>query len=316
MDLRQLAAVTAVADHHSFSAAARALHTVQSNVSTHIARLERELGATLVERSTGRLTEAGEIVVSRARRVQAELDALVADVSSSLGEISGQVRLGVIGTTGRWLVPALLTRMEASLPRVRMVTVDATTTSLIPQLASGRLDVAVVNLPVVDPDTDVEPLFEEEHVVLAPAAHPLAAHRHLSLADLAEVPLLLEPPGTGFRDDLDTDAARAGVLLVAQAEVDGMRLLASLAHQGFGAAILPASAIVDWTDGDGHTIPLEGTTPRGVGLAFPRRGHLSSPARAVVELLREVVADEAPKRPGLRLTSARTASGGGTVSGV
>ena len=316
MDLRQLAALTAVADHHSFSAAARALHTVQSNISTHVARLERELGATLVERSTGRLTEAGEIVVSRARRVQAELDALSADVSSSLGEISGQVRLGVIGTTGRWLVPALLTRMADDLPRVHLVTIDATTTSLIPQLASGGLDVAVVNLPVVDPDTDVEALFEEEHVVLAPTGHPLAGHAQLSLGDLAEVPLLLEPPGTGFRDDLEADAARAGVVLVAQAEVDGMRLLASLAHQGFGAAILPASAIVDWSDGAGQTIPLDGTTPRAVGLALPRRGRLSSPARAVVELVRDVVAAEVPHRRGLRLSGARAAAGDGAVSGV
>lgn len=316
MDLRQLAALTAVADHHSFSAAARALHTVQSNISTHVARLERELGASLVERSTGRLTEAGEIVVSRARRVQAELDALTADVSSSLGEVSGQVRLGVIGTTGRWLVPALLTRMAEALPRVRLVTIDATTTSLVPQLASGGLDVAVVNLPVSDPDTDVEPLFEEEHVVLAPTGHPLAAYPHLSLGDLAEVPLLLEPPGTGFRDDLDADADRAGVVLVAQAEVDGMRLLASLAHQGFGAAILPASAIVDWTDGDGHRIPLGGTTPRAVGLALPRRGRLSSPARAVVELIRDVVTAEVPDRPGLRLSPTRSSRGVRAVSGT
>jgi DNA-binding transcriptional LysR family regulator len=117
MDLRQLAALTAVADHHSFSAAARALHTVQSNISTHVARLERELGTALVERSTGELTEAGEVVVARARRVQAELAALTADVASSLGEISGHVRLGVIGTTGRWLVPALLTALAEALPR-------------------------------------------------------------------------------------------------------------------------------------------------------------------------------------------------------
>ena len=57
MDLRQLAAVVAVADHRSFSAAARALHTVQSNVSTHVARLEKELGATLIDRATGRPTK-------------------------------------------------------------------------------------------------------------------------------------------------------------------------------------------------------------------------------------------------------------------
>ena len=93
------------------------------------------------------------------------------------------------------------------------------------------------------------------------------------------MPLLLEPPGTGFRDDLDADAARAGVTLVPQAEVDGMRLLASLAYQGYGAAILPASAIVEWTDGIWQAVPLDGTTPRGVGLATPRRGRLSAAGR-------------------------------------
>jgi len=60
-----------------FSAAADVLHTVQSNVSTHIARLERELGVTLVDRAAGRLTEEGEVVVARARRIAGELDAPV-----------------------------------------------------------------------------------------------------------------------------------------------------------------------------------------------------------------------------------------------
>jgi LysR family hydrogen peroxide-inducible transcriptional activator len=307
MDLRQLAALTAVADHRSFSAAARALHTVQSNISTHIANLERELGGELVDRASGRLTEAGDAVVARARRVQAELEAMSADVAAALGEVSGTVRVGVIGTTGRWLVPMLLSAAAEAHPKVRLVVVDATTTSLLPQLASGTLDVAVVNLPATDPDVDTEVLFEEEHVLLLTRTHPLASATSLHLADLADVPLLLEPAGTGFRDDLDADAARAGVKLVAQAEVDGMRLLASLAYQGFGAAILPASAIVEWSDGTWATVPLEGTTPRGVGLATPRRGRLSAPARATADVLRRVITADVPSRPGLRLpASARS----------
>lgn len=315
MDLRQLAALTAVADHHSFSAAARALHTVQSNVSTHVAHLEREVGAPLVDRASGQLTEAGQIVVGRARRVRAELDALTADVASTLGEIAGQVRIGVIGTTGRWLVPGLLAQMALAHPKVRIITVDATTTSLIPQLATGRLDIAVVNLPATDPDVEVEALFEEDHVVLAPARHPLATKERLSLSDLADIPLLLEPAGTGFRDDLDVDAARAGVTLVAQAEVDGMRLLASLAYQGYGAAILPASAIVEWSDGTWRVIPLDGTRPRAVGLASPRRGQLSAPARATVDIIHQVVAADVPTRSGLHLTLTGRPADAATMSG-
>lgn len=310
MDLRQLAAVTAVADHHSFSAAARALHTVQSNVSTHIAHLERELGTSLVDRTTGLLTEAGELVVARARRVQIELEALTSDVASALGDISGQVRFGVIGTTGRWLVPMLLAELAEAHPRVRLVVVDATTTSLLPQLAAGTLDLAVVNLPAVDPDVATEGLFDEDHVLLMGDDHPLATLTDIDLRELDGLPLLLEPPGTGFRDDLDADAARAGVTLIPQAEVDGMRLLASLASSGFGAAILPASAVVEWTDGAWRTVALHGTTPRSVGLATPRRGRLAAAGRATVDVLREVIRREVPDRPGLHLPAPRAGTAG------
>ena len=104
MDLRQLEALAAVAEHGRFSAAARALHTVQSNISTHVARLEDELGAILVDRSAGQLTPEGEVVLARARRVNAELEAMRADVSSMTSHVTGPVRMGVIGTTGRWLL--------------------------------------------------------------------------------------------------------------------------------------------------------------------------------------------------------------------
>src|SRR5213075_736279 len=193
MDLRQLNAVVAVAEYGSFSAAARALHTVQSNISTHVARLERELGVTLVDRATGKLTPEGEIVVSRARRVEVELEALVADVAAVHSEVEGAARIGVIGTTARWLVPPLLEAMAAEYPRVRVVVVDATTTSLLPQVHSGQLDLAVLALPVHDPDVDSDALFEEELLVIAPLDHPLANEDRVTLAQLAEHDLLLEP---------------------------------------------------------------------------------------------------------------------------
>ncbi len=301
MDLRQLAALTAVADHHSFSAAARALHTVQSNVSTHVARLEQELGTALVERASGTLTDEGQVVVQRARRIQGELEALAADVASLRHEVSGPARLGVIGTTGRWLVPLLLDAVAASHPRVRLVLVDATTTSLLPQVVAGRLDLAVVNLPVDDPDLVVQDLFEEDRILVAPTSHPLASEDRVTLADLAGHDLLLEPPGTAFRDDLDAEAERAGVTLSAQAEVDGMRLVASLAFAGFGAAVLPASAAPGGIAGDWRRVEVSGLARRSVGLVVRRRGLPSAPARAVREVLGDVIGREVPGQPGLHL---------------
>lgn len=300
MDLRQIRALVAVADHQSFSAAARSLHTVQSNVSTHIARLERELRASLVDRSTGKLTQEGEAVVSRARRIEDELDAITADIASLVGEITGVVRIGVIGTTARWFVPSLLERAEAAYPKLRLIIVDATTTSLVPQVVEGRLDTALVNLPVDNPDIDTELLFLEDCVVLAPMSHPIAAFDEIDLAELARHPLLVPPRGTTFRDVADREAADRGLELQIRAEVDGVRLLASLAFQGFGAALVPASAAPrHLQSGPWKRVPVTDIARRSVGLVTNRRSSPAAPAREVRRMIRETIAANAAEQPGI-----------------
>ncbi|HET9543664.1 MAG TPA: LysR family transcriptional regulator [Acidimicrobiales bacterium] len=302
MDLRQLNALLAVAEHGGFSAAARALHTVQSNVSTHVARLEKELGATLIDRATGRPTKEGEAVLTRAIRIRAELEALSSDVASLGARVAGTARLGMIGTTARWLAPLLFEALEEHYPEVRMVLVDATTTSLLPRVDRGDLDLAIVNLPAESMESQAEPLFDEDRILLVPPDHPLGAAPTVALRALADYDLLLEPVGTAFRDELDVQAAAVGVRLRARAEIDGMRLLASLVIAGFGAAVLPASAVPavpPRADAPWRVIAVDGLQPRTVGLAQRRRGLLSSPAAAVRDLLVDVVATGVAERPGL-----------------
>ncbi len=291
MDLRQLQALLAVAEHQSFSAAARSLHTVQSNVSTHVARLEKELGSRLIDRSHGVLTVEGEIVADRARRVIAEIRSIEDDLNSVRNEITGAVRIGVIGTTARWLIPPLLIAMKTKHPMVEMKVIEATTTSLIPMILSDQIDTAIVNLPVDDPDIDTKNLFTEDHIVVAPLGHPLAAFDRVSLKELARHEVLLPPPGTAFRDAIDADAARRGVELKVLAEVDGLRLLTSLAFQGFGPAIVPSGATPQWLHGDWKRVGVDGLSQRRVGLAFPRRTMPSAPTRATITVVCEVIAD-------------------------
>ncbi|MBW3610329.1 MAG: LysR family transcriptional regulator [Actinobacteria bacterium] len=301
MDLRQLAALVAIDEEGSFSAAAGRLHTVQSNVSTHIARLERELGTPLVDRSMGKLTQEGQAVVARARRVQSELDALVADVASMRDEVAGQVRLGVIGTTGRWLLPPLLAAMAERHPKVRVAVLEGNTTSLLPQLLAGALDLAVVNLPIDDHDVVMEALFEEDLVLVAPHGHPLAERDRVGLDELAHHELLLPPPGTSIRVELDRAAEAAGVVLQAKAELDGLRLIASLAFEGFGAAVLPATAVPRWLDGAWRLVRIHGLGRRRVSIARRRAGLPSAPARALHQVVVDVVAERASSQPSVDL---------------
>jgi LysR family hydrogen peroxide-inducible transcriptional activator len=304
MDLRQLAALVGVAESGSFSAAARAMHTVQSNVSTHIARLERELGVTLVDRTTGSLTPEGQVAVRRARHIQVELEALVTDVAAVRDEVAGNVRVGCIGTVGRWLVPLVLERVTRDHPNIQLVVVDATTTSLLPQLLADNLDLAIVNLPVNDPEIVTEQLFDEDRMVVAPIGHPLAGRGRVHLTDLGDHELLLEPKGTSFRDELDAEAAAVGVTLRPRAEVDGLRLIATLAFQGFGAAIIPSTAAPPWLAGEWERVGVDGLARRSVGLARRRRGLLSAPARALREAIQETVRLEADNMDGVHTVGA------------
>ena len=302
MDLRQLNHLIAVAEHQSFSAAARALHTVQSNVSTHVAKLEKELGAALIDRHTMEPTAEGRAVLERARRIRTELQAINDDIVSMRHEVAGEVRIGCIGTTGRWMASPLLGRLAERHPSLLPVLVDATTTSLTPRVLDGDLDMAIVNTPVVEAGLESEPLFDEERIIVAPADHPLADRGTIDVADLAEHPVMLTPRGTTFRDAIDQELAAAGVRLTAAAEVDGLRLLASLAYQGYAPALLPASAVSGYPDGDWSLVHVEGLARRSVGLVRNRRTTPSMPIRAAREVVLDVIREIAPRQPGIHVT--------------
>lgn len=299
MDVRQLSTLVAIADHGTFSAAARALYTVQSNVSSHIARLEKELGVTLVDRAHGGLTEEGGRVVERARRILNELDDITADMSSRNADVSGQTRIGVIGTTARWLIPMFLSRLTEAHPHVRVIVQEGATSSLVPNVVTGQLNAAIVHLPVDDPELIIEPLFAEDLLLLAADSHPLAARSTIPLADLHEVPLLLPPPGAALRRVLERAAATAGITLRAQAEVDGVRLLASLAFDGFGAAIVPATAVPTWLEGSFQRITVPELPRRVVAFARRRRPSATAPTMAALETLRAVTREQGSLQNGI-----------------
>lgn len=297
--MRQLSALVAIADHGTFSAAARALFTVQSNVSSHIARLEKELGTVLVDRAQGGLTDDGERVVERARRILHELDDIAAEVATAEGEVAGDVRLGMLGTTARWLLPRLLSVLGTEHPLVRAIVSEGSTSVLIPGLVSGRFNAAVIHLPVDDPELTLEPLFAEDLLLVAHAEHPLAGREELSLRELSAHRLLLPPAGSALRRVLDRAAAGAGVGLRAQAEIDGVRLLAALALDGHGAAIVPATA-ARGIDGRRVLVPVPELPPRVVALAHRRRPAPGAPAKVLFAALRAVIVERAGDQPGVR----------------
>ena len=141
-------------------------------------------------------------MAARARRIQAELEALTADVAAVRDEVTGSVQVGMIGSTARWLAPALLEALAVAYPKINVVLHDAATSAQVPLLVTGQIELGVLALPIEDPDVSSVPLFEEESVLLVPETHPLAGRKRLSINDLEDQELLLLPKGTTFRDCL------------------------------------------------------------------------------------------------------------------
>ena len=290
MEIRQLEALIGIADHRSFSGAAETLGTVQSNISNRIARLEAELGTELVNRATGTLTESGEIVANRARRVLAELRAIASDVSELNADIHGQVVLGMIGTAGRWIVPLLLDAQRSHYPHIALRIVEGSNSVIEPQLVKGQLDLAVLAWPIYAPELTEVDLFSEDLVLIVDKKHALAKMPEpLSFTTLSQFEILLPLQGTPIRREIDDASRLVGVELQPLIELDGLRTIASLTFDGHGPSILPATMLSKHLRDKFVARHIDNIAKRRVVLATRRFGFPAAPVRAIHALLVDVV---------------------------
>lgn len=194
MELRQLEYFVAVADEGGFGRAAVRLHVVQASVSQQVARLERELGLRLFDRTTRRvgLTAAGERLLPEARAALAAVARVghVAAEMASGGE--GILRLGTTRAFAERVYPALDVLAE-QVPMLRVRLVQEARERRIGALRSGELDAALVRGGGPLPGLEVLPVWDDPLIVALPATHPLAALPRLEPADLAGLPLRLAP---------------------------------------------------------------------------------------------------------------------------
>ncbi len=296
MDVKQLKSLVAVDDHGSFSGAANALDTVQSNVSAHISKLENELNAVLIDRRDGTLTEKGQIVVKRARTAISELEAIYSDLSSLTTDVKGRVRVGLIGTTARWLIPLLTTQIVQDHPHMKLHLSEGTSSALHRWLHEGVIDLAILNTPIYASDIHFRVLFEEQMVLAVPPEYDIAKKDQIYLSDLENIEILTPPKGNWFRDELDAVAAKSGTRLKTKAEIDGLRLIAALATDGFGPAIVPATAISPHLGDRVVTVPVVDVAPRKVGIARRKNQIESSAVRGFTISLEMLL-----QRPGVQL---------------
>lgn len=289
MELRHLETLMAIDEQGSFTAAADALSTVQSNVSEQIRQLERELGAELLVRNRrGAVpTECGEVVLARARRIRREIEGLRDDLAAVRGLETGEAGLGIVGTASRWLVPQLVGELRAGAPGVRLRISEAASERLFVEVLDHEVAQAVVTEPVLDPGLAVEHLMEEALVGIVPLDAELP--EPVTIADLARLPVIMPVAGNPLRHEIEQAAAAQGVDLRVQLEIEGIRLITDLVATGWGASILPETAVVADRDAV-RVVDITGLPPRRLALISARDGRISLADSAVREAVLGIVA--------------------------
>ncbi|WOC11813.1 LysR family transcriptional regulator [Gordonia sp. MP11Mi] len=291
MELHQLRYLVAVADLGSFTAAAAHLHVSQSGVSAQIAKLEHEVGHRLLDRRgrTVSVTAAGHEVLPHARAALASI-ATIAAVSDELsGVVRGSLRLGtVIGCT----IPGYLAGFAAfrrTHPGVRISVVEGNSDLLIDDLATGRLDVALVThtAPLPDAVTGLT-VIREPLAVVVPRGHPWADRGAVTCAELVDVTVLSLPPGTGVRSALTSTCAAARVEVTPAVAAHSPDSVLALVELGSGVGVLTA-AMAAGRD-TLAAIPVEDSVETSLSLAVSSTP--SAAARALTTALTKELATD------------------------
>ncbi len=194
MDLRHLRYFVAVAEELHFGRAAERLNMAQPPLSQAIRQLEAELGVELLHRTTRRvdLTDAGRGYLARARRILGEVAEAAHEARRVAAGVVGHLAIGCVGSATYSLLPALSRGLSRELPGVDF---SFRGEMLVPDqaaaLRTGEIDLALLRPPIADLALTVLPLRRDRLIVAAPADHPVAALRQVSVTDLRDTDLIV-----------------------------------------------------------------------------------------------------------------------------
>lgn len=245
MELQQLRYVVTVAETNSFTRAAERCLVVQSALSHQIARLEKELGARLFERTSRRvrLTPAGAAFLPAARQCLDAAERAASEVAAAVGEVRGRLAVGLIPTVAAVDIPGALRDFRQRYPRVRISLRVGASEDLVEQVRDGAIEVAFLGLPTTDQPHGVEfrELGRDTLVAVVAPDHPLAGQSAVTLRRLSSEVFVDLPAKTAGRVQSDLAFEAAGLTRDVAFEVTTADFMGRLVSQGLGVAMLPSA---------------------------------------------------------------------------
>ena len=309
LDVRRMRVLREVALRGSFSAAAESLSFTQSAVSQQIAALEREAGAVLVERSARgvRLTDAGEAVVRHADQILARLAEAEAELEAIAGLRGGRLRMAAFESAAATIMPVAIAQFANAHPAVELSMTLLEPEASVAALKAGDIDIAITFGAGQQEDrfgdgVEHHHLLEDPMYLVLPPDHPLARKRGVRLADLAGEPWIGGAPDCECNRLISQACMRFGFDPRIAFETDDYSAVQGFVAAGVGVSLIAELGLRTVRD-DIVIRPLGRDTPVRQIYATALTGYRSPATVAMIELLREVGAEHAARRPRLELVS-------------
>lgn len=243
MELKHMQTFVTVVQLGTLVAAARTLGYSQATVTLHVQELERALGAPLFDR-VGKsvvITEAGRRAYARGLVLMDGVRELTRDVAAAHAGETGVVRLGAIEPTASTRLPAPMRRLGQAHPGITLHLEVGGTGTISDRVASGELDIGIATPPPARYELDFEPLFDEQLVLVLPAAG--AKRGAARAADVGRLNVLLTENGCAYRQHIDDAFSRVGHPLRVHQEIGSVGAILACVRAGMGVGIVPAQAV-------------------------------------------------------------------------
>lgn len=242
LEFQQLSYFLAVARSNNFTRAAEELGVSQSSLSRSIQKLERQIGEPLFDRNprSVTLTELGELLAGRAKQILALVEDTFAELSESGAH--GRVRLAVIPTIAPYLLPSVLSDFAQAYPNVSVVVQEDTTQNILKLCNRGEIDLAILALPITTKYLEVEPLFDEELVLVMPNGHELEKKKRIRLADVQEFPFVMLDQAHCLSDNIADFCQRESIQPISIERTSQLATVQELVSLKHGISMVPKMA--------------------------------------------------------------------------
>ena len=248
MNYEKLKTFMIVAEKRSFSEAAKLLYVTQPTITAQIKSLEEELNTKLFERTTKKveLTQSAKILMKYAREMIRLNDMAHKEIMRIEDTVYGELSMGCSFTIGEYILPEFLKIFKGMYPLIQMEVDITNSNNIVSNIKDQRIDVGLIETPIDDPDVIVEPIMEDELILIASSSYLPKQDMKVSLEKLKQLPLIVREKGSGTRAVVNQYLKQAGLTesdLNIVMELGSTEAIKAVVEAGLGVSIISKSAI-------------------------------------------------------------------------